>query len=142
MLGSSSRVGEGPVGTVAEGVEGNAHGVQGLDFSVSADGVPELAHEPSRLGGGAYQRRQSRDQGEIATETSLVGEAAGGGGRGGAAIAPPDSRFDMNVVLLWLEQALPFLLILFCFFLREHLLEIGFFGERLHLSACALPSRR
>ena len=73
--------------------------------------------------------------GDADGSASLVGEAAGGGGRGGAAIAGPDSRFDMNVVLLWLEQALPFLLILFCFFLREHLLEIGFFGERLHLSA-------
>ena len=92
MLGSSSRVGEGPVGTVAEGVEGNAHGVQGLDFSVSADGVPELAHEPSRLGGGAYQRRQSRDQGAggflggggvVGGWVAVLGGGAGGGGGGG-----------------------------------------------------------
>ena len=39
---------------------------------------------------------------------------------------PVGERLDLNIVLLWLEQALPFLLILFCFFLKEHFLEIWF----------------
>ena len=60
------------------------------------------------------ERQQERDR-----ERDLL-EYERHGGSGG--------RMDLNVVVLWFEQALPFLLLLFCFFLKEHFLELLFFG--------------
>jgi len=66
------------------------------------------------------QRERERErQRERDRERDLL-EYERHGGSGG--------RMDLNVVVLWFEQALPFLLLLFCFFLKEHFLELLFFG--------------
>ncbi|QDZ25829.1 hypothetical protein HOP50_19g83710 [Chloropicon primus] len=82
-------------------------------------------------GGRQNQRRSSggqEDPLELAVHRASSTSVSSDSPRATPTAGAGNSTFDYNVVLLWLEQALPFLLILFCFFLREHLMEIGFFG--------------
>ena len=60
--------------------------------------------------------------------TPLMNDDGGGNAAMQQNAAGPPTRLDLNVIVLWLEQALPFLLLLFCFFLKEHFVEIWFFG--------------
>lgn len=103
---------------------------------------PTDAAGPRRRGSDPEQGSAS-DSGPTVTDASIAAPRAGsperrpsasaGGapsGAGTAGPAPPaaafpsTTRFDLQMVILWLEQALPFLFLLLCIFLKQHFVQL------------------
>ena len=105
------------MGTVA-GVEGKRAGVQGSTSQCRRTACRSKARVAAWVAGSPAQAKPGPGgdlQGRAGGDGDELGGGAAGAGVGAGRPLPLPTQVHMNVVLLWLEQALPFLLILFCF---------------------------
>ena len=81
------------------------------------------------------QPSSGRSPGPFSVSSNGTGELGGE--------VPPIARLNLQVVVVqWFEQALPFLFLLLCLFLEQHLLEILIFGMLLFMAVRATHAIR
>lgn len=120
-LGSAGGGGEGT--SQSEGLTAPHHRHRGGSRSAARASQMDVA--PSAASNDGIHRA---DETSDIDPRPLLGGSDPTQGDGGQIRERLSDRMDLNIVVLWLEQALPFLLILFCFFLKEHLKEIALFA--------------